>query len=416
MPPVEETMTEPNEHLDEGTIHAWLDGALTPDESARVEAHAGACATCASLVAEARGLIAASSRILSSLDAVPAGVIPGSDSSADQLAALRARRRAASRRWWRDRRFVAAASLVFVAGVGSVIWRATGDQSLSVPVSPVAQESTRVIESATPVTDAAREATAPVVAPAPPARDPKAIARPATADFSSVVVTGVSSDTSAERKTEAKSVLRVPAALATNESRRADSIRGAELIAATGRADKATSADSLARQRAAVSPRLAMEALRTDTLRVAAPPALPRRMAPQAAGNAAEFRLADAVPAVGACYQLQMVQENGRASTAADTVRLLDEIVPERSDPRWRRAQRLNASLTPAVLTWREIESALVELRIVSAVDSTIVRFGSENIVITGRRGEVIVRPAERPNVRGLPGVRAAFATRIACP
>jgi len=126
--------------------------------------------------------------------------------------------------------------------------------------------------------------------------------------------------------------------------------------------------------------------------------------------------MADALSIAGACYQLQMVLENGRASAAADTVQLLDEIVPQRSDPQWRRAQRINASLTPAVLTWRELDSAMVELRIVSAMDSTIVRFGSANIVVTGRRGEVIVRPAERPDVRRVPGIYAAFALRIDCP
>ena len=76
-------MTEKIGHLDEGTIHAWLDGALAPDESAQVEAHANSCTECAALVAEARGLIAASSRILSSLDAVPAGVLPGSERTTD---------------------------------------------------------------------------------------------------------------------------------------------------------------------------------------------------------------------------------------------------------------------------------------------------------------------------------------------
>ena len=86
-------------HMDEGTIHAWLDGALSPDESARVEALAGACTECAALVAEARGLVAASSRILSSLDTIPGGVIPGVDDGVDQLAALRARRSASARRW-----------------------------------------------------------------------------------------------------------------------------------------------------------------------------------------------------------------------------------------------------------------------------------------------------------------------------
>jgi hypothetical protein len=65
-----------SEHLDEGTVHAWLDGQLAPDESARIEAHVAACETCSALVAEARGFIAASSRIVSALDGVPARVVP----------------------------------------------------------------------------------------------------------------------------------------------------------------------------------------------------------------------------------------------------------------------------------------------------------------------------------------------------
>lgn len=63
------------QHLDEGTIHAWLDGALPPDEAARAEAHVAECADCAAKVAEARGLVAASSRILTALDDVPRGVV-----------------------------------------------------------------------------------------------------------------------------------------------------------------------------------------------------------------------------------------------------------------------------------------------------------------------------------------------------
>lgn len=64
------------QHLDEGTIHAWLDGALTPDEAARAESHVKDCAQCQAVVAEARGFIAASSRILTALDNAPRGVIP----------------------------------------------------------------------------------------------------------------------------------------------------------------------------------------------------------------------------------------------------------------------------------------------------------------------------------------------------
>jgi uncharacterized membrane protein len=64
------------QHLDEGTIHAWLDGALDAEETARVEQHAAECATCAAAVAEARGLVAGASRILTALDHTPGGVIP----------------------------------------------------------------------------------------------------------------------------------------------------------------------------------------------------------------------------------------------------------------------------------------------------------------------------------------------------
>ncbi|HKR07918.1 MAG TPA: zf-HC2 domain-containing protein [Gemmatimonadaceae bacterium] len=64
------------QHPDEGTIHAWLDGALSPEEAARVDAHVKECAQCQAAVAEARGFIAASSRILTALDNVPSGVVP----------------------------------------------------------------------------------------------------------------------------------------------------------------------------------------------------------------------------------------------------------------------------------------------------------------------------------------------------
>jgi anti-sigma factor RsiW len=64
------------QHPDEGTIHSWLDGALSAEEAARVEAHVKDCPECAVAVAEARGFIAAASRILTALDNAPRGVIP----------------------------------------------------------------------------------------------------------------------------------------------------------------------------------------------------------------------------------------------------------------------------------------------------------------------------------------------------
>jgi hypothetical protein len=66
------------EHLDEGVVHAWLDGQLSGPDAARIEAHIAGCVACAAIVAEARGFIAASSRILTGLDGVPARVVPQS--------------------------------------------------------------------------------------------------------------------------------------------------------------------------------------------------------------------------------------------------------------------------------------------------------------------------------------------------
>jgi Putative zinc-finger len=64
------------QHPDEGTIHSWLDGALSADETARLEAHVKECPQCAAAVAEARGFIAGASRILTALDNAPRGVVP----------------------------------------------------------------------------------------------------------------------------------------------------------------------------------------------------------------------------------------------------------------------------------------------------------------------------------------------------
>jgi hypothetical protein len=64
------------QHPDEGTVHAWLDGALPAAESERLERHVAECAACAAMVAEARGLIAGAAGIVSSLDVVRGGVMP----------------------------------------------------------------------------------------------------------------------------------------------------------------------------------------------------------------------------------------------------------------------------------------------------------------------------------------------------
>lgn len=121
------------QHPDEGTIHSWLDGALGSGEAARVEAHVKECPECAAAVAEARGFIAASSRILTALDNAPRGVIPATvpKKRFDPLV-------------WR----VAASVLVVAAGTLVVLQNRGGDESLTAISS--------VIDSATPHQSSAR--------------------------------------------------------------------------------------------------------------------------------------------------------------------------------------------------------------------------------------------------------------------
>jgi hypothetical protein len=152
------------QHLDEGTIHSWLDGALSAEEAARVSAHVEECPQCAAAVAEARGFIAASSRILTALDNVPKGVVPIGE-------------RAKPRNWaaWR----AAAAVLVVALGSFAVLRERTGTQR---SVAEVAQISARspasdvVADSVSSVTAESKSAlaeapTAKVLAkPAAPAR------------------------------------------------------------------------------------------------------------------------------------------------------------------------------------------------------------------------------------------------------
>ena len=97
------------QHPDEGVIHTWLDGELPAEEAAAIEAHIAECADCAAAVAEARGLIAASSRIVSALDIVPGDVIP--------VAAPR------KRAWYANTQLRAAAAVLFVAGASLVLIR-----------------------------------------------------------------------------------------------------------------------------------------------------------------------------------------------------------------------------------------------------------------------------------------------------
>jgi hypothetical protein len=126
---------------DEGLIHAWLDGELDAAEAARVEALVKSDPAWAAAAAEARGFIAASARIVSALDHVPANVVPKPAPAAQRHSGYR------GANWWTLR---AAAALVIVAGT-AVLYSRTSDEGIPVlavdkdqAASPLAARSLEV--------------------------------------------------------------------------------------------------------------------------------------------------------------------------------------------------------------------------------------------------------------------------------
>ena len=115
------------QHLDEGTIHAWIDGELSQEQSGEIAAHVAECPECAAMVAEARGLVAASTRILTALDDVPGGVIPSVPDIAPDIAPAPIVRR----RWYQRTDVRAAAALLLVAGTSLVVVKRGGDSGAS---------------------------------------------------------------------------------------------------------------------------------------------------------------------------------------------------------------------------------------------------------------------------------------------
>ena len=98
-------------HVDEGTLHAYLDGELPSVERAAVDRHIAECATCRASLAEERALLERASALLGSARPVERPAPPF-----EQL------RRAPQRSSWRVRRSVAwAASIVLALGLGYYI-------------------------------------------------------------------------------------------------------------------------------------------------------------------------------------------------------------------------------------------------------------------------------------------------------
>ncbi len=180
------------QHPDEGTIHAWLDGALGDTEAAAVAAHVDACPECAERTREARGLVAGASRIVSATDwGVGAGI---GEPEAPRFVAP-ARR--TSRRWFTPMRTAAAAVLFVAAGTALFARelnrgaftqnsRATvAAQKLPAPVEAApaaAPPAPASIERHAPATRQIQSAPAPAPKIAPPAASPTTVASDIHAD------------------------------------------------------------------------------------------------------------------------------------------------------------------------------------------------------------------------------------------
>lgn len=155
------------QHPDEGTLHAWLDGELAPDEVPALRAHVEGCAACAALIREARQLVADSNDLILALDEPAAAgqtseTIPTGRGAPVVLLPYHERLAQRGGSW---RRVMAVAATVTVAAGAS--WLAFRSKA------PEVRTASNILSSA-PVSGAATTAAA-------PARDSQAVANPATA-------------------------------------------------------------------------------------------------------------------------------------------------------------------------------------------------------------------------------------------
>lgn len=291
----EEAMT----HIDEGTIHAWLDDALAPDEAARVERHVRECAECAAAVAEARGLIAASSRILSALDDVVGGVIPRATRESEGEGGAAPLRLRVRRPWWRRPQFAAAAGIAFIAVAASVVARRGGVGS----VSDYSMERTPAIE--------APQGAAPAATPAPAASAESSAAASAAAASGVAPKQAATAerDVAAEQKVADAARAKVPAEREALADAAARERSAADNRAVAGRAapPAAPSAKVLTAERAAAARQAVPSA-------PSAPPAVEGRVAAEAARpadtTAAQRKLAVSADAITRAEKARVLGES----------------------------------------------------------------------------------------------------------
>lgn len=114
-------------HVDEGTLHAYLDGELPPSERSDVDAHLAQCVACTALLGEERALLERATALLGSSRPIERPAPPFQEV-----------RRAQRRPWYARRTFAWAASLVLAVGLGYYL------RGTETDVAPSALSSQRV--------------------------------------------------------------------------------------------------------------------------------------------------------------------------------------------------------------------------------------------------------------------------------
>lgn len=206
------------QHPEEGTLHAYIDGELSPVEAASLEAHVAGCESCAASLAEARGLVAAAARAIAALDVAPSS--PRSAPST-RTAAVPIRRTIRAP-IFRPSYARAAALLLLVGGTAVVVDRSgtlereatpraelvTADAPTTTQVAPTA--APEAASAAAPANTSTRSAGRDV-APSSDGRAARAVTRKAVAATGGAA--GVAAD-AATGRVESAATLSAPAPLA----------------------------------------------------------------------------------------------------------------------------------------------------------------------------------------------------------
>jgi hypothetical protein len=159
-------------HVDDGTLHAYLDGELAPAEAQGVDAHLAQCPACRARVEEDRALITRAGELLA-LAAPPERELP--PFRAGDVKPLK-------RLWWQVRLPLAwAATVVLALGIGSYLGSGSRALMERPAAAPLGERSRELVAADTPARlmrqqpavepRVAKRATAPPATPAPAARE-----------------------------------------------------------------------------------------------------------------------------------------------------------------------------------------------------------------------------------------------------